>query len=49
MVGGRLERAVRVKAQVATVEEQQIIKIIGKLQRPDIDMLKVRLRSWLQL
>lgn len=38
-----------VKAQVATVEEQQIIKIIGKLQRRDVDTLNMRLRSWLQL
>jgi len=38
-----------VKAQVATVEEQRIIKIIGKLQRRDVDTLNMRLRSWLQL
>jgi hypothetical protein len=38
-----------VKAQVATVDEQHIIKIIGKLQRPDTDTVNLRLRSWLQL
>ena len=38
-----------VKAQIATVEERQIVKIIGKLQRPDIDTLNTRLRSWLRL
>jgi hypothetical protein len=37
------------KAQVATVDERQIIRIIGKLQRPDIDRLNMRLRSWLEL
>jgi PemK-like, MazF-like toxin of type II toxin-antitoxin system len=36
-----------VKTQVATVEEQRIIKIIGK--GPDTETLNTRLRSWLQL
>ena len=38
-----------VKAQVATVEEQRVIKIVGKLQLRDIEMLNARLRTWLQL
>jgi PemK-like, MazF-like toxin of type II toxin-antitoxin system len=38
-----------VKAQVATVEEQRVIKIVGKLQPRDIQMLNSRLRVWLQL
>jgi mRNA interferase MazF len=38
-----------VKAHVATVEERQIVKIIGRLQASDIDTLNMRLRSWLQL
>jgi len=37
-----------VKAQVATVEEQRVIKIVGKLQARDIEMLNARLRTWLQ-
>ncbi len=38
-----------VKAQVATVEEQRVIKIVGKLQARDIETLNKRLRNWLQL
>jgi mRNA interferase MazF len=38
-----------VKAQVATVEEQRVIRIVGKLQAPDTETLNTRLRSWLQL
>jgi len=38
-----------VKAQVATVEEQRVIKIVGKLQSDDIQTLNVRLRAWLEL
>ena len=38
-----------VKAQVATVEEQRVIKIVGKLQLRDIETLNARLRTWLQL
>jgi mRNA interferase MazF len=37
------------KAQVATVEEQRVIKIVGKLQLRDIETLNARLRTWLQL
>ena len=38
-----------VKAQVATIEEQRVIKIVGKLQARDVETLNARLRSWLQL
>jgi mRNA interferase MazF len=38
-----------VKAQVATVEEQRVIKIVGKLQLRDIETLNARLRIWLHL
>ena len=38
-----------VKAQVATTEEQRVIKIVGKLQARDVETLNARLRSWLQL
>jgi mRNA interferase MazF len=38
-----------VKAQIATVEEQRVIKIVGKLHAHDIETLNKRLRNWLQL
>jgi PemK-like, MazF-like toxin of type II toxin-antitoxin system len=38
-----------VKAQVATVEEQRVIKIVGKLQLRDVETLNAHLRTWLQL
>jgi hypothetical protein len=44
-----LNVACGVKAQVATVDERHIIKIIGRLQSPDLDTLNMRLRSWLEL
>jgi mRNA interferase MazF len=34
-----------VKAQVATVEGQRVIKIVGKLQPRDIETLNARLRT----
>jgi mRNA-degrading endonuclease toxin of MazEF toxin-antitoxin module len=37
------------KAQLATVEEQRIIKIVGKLTARDIETLNTRLRTWLHL
>ena len=38
-----------VKAQVATVEAQRVIKIVGKLQTRDVETLNARLRAWLEL
>lgn len=37
------------KAQVATVDEQRVIKIVGKLHTRDIGTLNARLRTWLEL
>jgi len=38
-----------VKAQLATVEENLVVKIIGRLVPADIQTLDARLRDWLQL
>jgi len=38
-----------VKAQLATLEERLVVKIVGKLTTPDVQVLNERLRSWLQL
>jgi len=38
-----------VKAQLATVEERLVIKIVGKLSVADAEALNGKLRSWLQL
>jgi mRNA interferase MazF len=38
-----------VKAQVATVEERHVIRIVGKLNTRDIERLNTRLRTWLHL
>ena len=38
-----------VKAQVATVEAQRVIKIVGKLQSGDVETLDLRLRARLEL
>jgi hypothetical protein len=38
-----------VKAQLATVEERLIVKIVGKLTVTDSQFLDERLRTWLQL
>ena len=38
-----------VKAQIATVEERLVAKIIGQLPAADLQLLNQRLRNWLQL
>jgi mRNA interferase MazF len=38
-----------VKAQVSTVEERLVVKIVGTLTAPDRLTLDDRLRNWLQL
>ena len=38
-----------VKAQLATVEERLVVKIVGKLAAADSHFLDKRLRTWLQL
>ena len=38
-----------VKAQVSTVEERLVVKIVGTLTAADRQTLDERLRSWLQL
>ncbi len=38
-----------VKAQLATVEEKLVVKIVGQLTGNDIKVLNVRLREWLNL
>jgi mRNA interferase MazF len=38
-----------VKAQLATVEERLIIRIIGHITAADRELLNDKLRSWLQL
>jgi len=38
-----------VKAQLASVASNRVIKIVGKLHPIDVETLNQRLRSWLQL
>jgi mRNA interferase MazF len=38
-----------VKAQLATVEEKLVVKIVGQLSGNDTKVLNVRLREWLNL
>ena len=38
-----------VKAQIATVEERLVVKIVGSLAAADRQKLEERLRTWLQL
>ena len=38
-----------VKAQIATVEEKLVVKIVGVLAATDCQLLNDRLQSWLQL
>jgi mRNA interferase MazF len=38
-----------VKAQLATVEEKLVVKIVGKLSATDSQSLNERLQAWLQL
>ncbi|HTR40561.1 MAG TPA: type II toxin-antitoxin system PemK/MazF family toxin [Pseudomonadales bacterium] len=38
-----------IKAQIATVEERLVVKIVGKLSAVDVQTLNNHLRNWLQL
>ena len=38
-----------IKAQLATVEEKLVVKIIGRLSAGDLQTLDARLRGWLKL
>jgi hypothetical protein len=38
-----------IKAQIATVEEKLVVKIVGTLSASDQTTLNERLRRWLQL
>jgi mRNA interferase MazF len=38
-----------IKAQLATVEERLVLKVVGKLAVADSQLLNERLRIWLQL
>ena len=38
-----------VKAQLATVEERLVVKVVGRLTAVDHQVLDERLRTWLQL
>jgi mRNA interferase MazF len=38
-----------VKAQLATVEERLVVKVVGKLATADLQLLNQRLRTWLNL
>jgi hypothetical protein len=38
-----------IKAQLATVEERLVAKIVGKLAAADVQLLNQRLRTWLKL
>ena len=38
-----------VKAQIATVEDRLVIKVVGKLGTADRQLLDQRLRAWIQL
>jgi mRNA interferase MazF len=44
-----LNVACGVKAQIATVEEGLVVKIVGQLTAPDRKTLDERLRQWLHL
>ena len=38
-----------VKAQLATVEERLVVKVVGQLAGKDVQALNARLRKWLKL
>ena len=38
-----------VKAQLATVEESLVVKVVGQIAPDDIRVLDERLRNWLKL
>jgi mRNA interferase MazF len=38
-----------IKAQLATVEERLVVKIVGKLAAADLQMLDQKLKLWLKL
>jgi hypothetical protein len=45
----RIEHPCGIKAQLATVEERLVLKVIGKLSGRDRQALDTRLRNWLGL
>src|SRR5437667_11451312 len=47
--GAGLNAPSGVKAQLATVEERLVLKVIGRLTAVDHQVLDERLRTWLQL
>ena len=49
MVGRRPERSIRDKAQLATIEEKLVLKIVGSITPVDQKPLNEKLRIWLQL
>jgi len=49
MARGWIEFRSGVKAQVSTVEERLVVKIVGTLTAADRQTLDERLRNWLQL
>jgi PemK-like, MazF-like toxin of type II toxin-antitoxin system len=38
-----------IKAQLATVEEKLVVKIVGRISASDAKVLNTRLRSWMNL
>ena len=46
---GGLNVACGFKAQIATVEQGLVLKIVGRLSKGDSNALETRLRSWLGL
>jgi mRNA interferase MazF len=38
-----------VKAQLATVEEKLVVKVVGQLAGKDVQVLNARLREWMKL
>jgi hypothetical protein len=49
MAKDRLNVPCGVKAQIATVEERLVVKIVGKLLSNDAQTLQEHLKHWLQL
>ncbi|MDQ6622996.1 MAG: type II toxin-antitoxin system PemK/MazF family toxin [Verrucomicrobiota bacterium] len=47
--GAGLNVACGIKAQVATVEQSRILKVVGRLQPADVQTLDQSLRRWLSL
>ena len=47
--GAGLNVASGVKAQIATVEERLVVKVIGKITAVDRQAIDARMRTWLEL